>query len=150
MLLHSGWFFLSPFDSFVIVVLLARGGSVLTTKVIYSKYYKNYNNEFHGFKPILTQTIHFEAKIEKNLFSVKVNLPKNKKSVRFSWVRFIVLGIYDFTHHQPRLLSFVHDELFIRQIQKSCLLASKKMSWLWSFDIVSLDESVWCSSDKWQ
>ena len=77
-------FFLSPFDSFVIVVLLARGGSVLTTKVIYSKYYKNYNNEFHGFKPILTQTIHFEAKIEKNIFSVKVNLPKNKKSVRFS------------------------------------------------------------------
>ena len=35
-------FFLSPFDSFVIVVLLARGGSVLTTKVIHSKYYKKY------------------------------------------------------------------------------------------------------------
>ena len=35
-------FFLSPFDSFVIVVLLARGGSVLTTKVVYSIYYKNY------------------------------------------------------------------------------------------------------------
>ena len=51
-------------------------------------------------------------------------MPQNR-SLRFSSV-FIVLMIYDFTHHQPRLLSFVHDELVHSANSKELFACLKK------------------------
>ena len=60
-------------------------------------------------------------------------MPQNR-SVRFSSV-FIILGIYDFTHHQPRLLSFVHDELVHSANSKELFASLKKDELIVEFQV---------------
>ena len=66
-------------------------------------------------------------------YNLLVNLPKNR-SLKSSSV-FIVLGIYNFTHHQPRLLSFVHDELVHSANSKELFACLKKDNLIVEFQI---------------